>query len=263
MPAGMDSARLITIPFSHYCEKARWALDAAGVGYREEAHPPVFHLRATRAVGGQSVPVLVHGTAVARDSTDIALYVDTLAPPERRLLPDDPPRRARVLALEDELDETLGIDARLLVYWHWLAEGETARAFVARMMGLRSPLVQRAVATAFRALIFRKYKVSEPAARRAVTRVRETFARLEPALGQTKYLAGERFTLADLTLAALASPLLAPPEHPILGGARRVTAPAAFAALREELSSTPVGRHALHVYRDHRRTLPEARSAVA
>src|SRR5579859_5847764 len=120
----MDLARLITIPFSHYCEKARWALDATGVGYREDAHAPVVHWRATRAVGGKSVPVLVHGTAVVLDSTDIALHVDALAPPARRLLPALAGQRARVLAIEDELDETLGIDARLLVYWHFLADGE-------------------------------------------------------------------------------------------------------------------------------------------
>jgi glutathione S-transferase len=249
----MDPARLITIPFSHYCEKARWTLDATGMAYREEPHPPVVHRRATRAVGGESVPVLVHGTAVICDSTDIALYADPLAPPERRLLPANPERRARVLAIEDELDETLGIDARLLIYWHYLGNGETARAFVARMMGLGSALTQRVVATAFRALIFRMYRVSEPAARRAETRVRDTFARLERTLAETGYLVGDRFTLADLTLAALASPLLAPPEHPILGGAQR-TAPAALAALRNELSNTRVGRHALRVYRDHRRT---------
>ena len=35
---------LITIPPSHYCEKARWALDYARIPYREERHPPLFHL---------------------------------------------------------------------------------------------------------------------------------------------------------------------------------------------------------------------------
>ncbi len=247
----MEPARLITIPFSHYCEKARWALDAAGVGYREEPHAPVVHLRATRAVGGSSVPVLIHGTEVICDSSDIALHAESLAPPERRLLPAQPEQRARVLAIEDELDETLGIDARLLVYWHHLRDGQTARAFVARMMGLRSSLAQRIVAPAFRALIFRKYKVSEPAARRAETRVREIFARLGRALGETEYLAGDRFSLADLTLAALAAPLLAPPEHPITGRVRG-TAPAALVAFREELAGTPTGRHALRAYREHR-----------
>ena len=169
----MDRARLITIPISHFCEKARWVLDAAGIGYREEPHAPVAHLRATRAVGGASVPVLVHGGRVLRDSTDIALYVDTLAAPERRLVPAEAEARARVLAIEDELDETIGIDARLLVYWYYLREDNRARAFVARMMGLRSALAQRIVAPLFRALIFRKYKVSDRAARLAEARVRE------------------------------------------------------------------------------------------
>src|SRR5579859_468347 len=123
------------------------------------------------------------------------------------------------------------------------------------MMGVRSPLAQRVVALAFRALVFRKYKVSEPAASRAETRVRETFARLGRGLGETGYFVGDRFTLADLTLAALSSPLLAPPEHPILGRMAR-NAPAALAKLRDELSSTVAGRHALRVYRDHRQSLP-------
>jgi glutathione S-transferase len=30
--------RLVTIPISHYCEKARWSLERAGLEYREERH---------------------------------------------------------------------------------------------------------------------------------------------------------------------------------------------------------------------------------
>jgi glutathione S-transferase len=248
----VQPARLITIPISHFCEKARWVLDATGLDYREERHAPVLHRRATRAVGGKSVPVLIHGSAVMCDSTGIALYADNLAPPERRLVPVEPGERARVLAIEDDLDETVGIDARLLAYWHYLREDETAGAFVGRMMGLRSPVARRVVATLFRALIFRMYRVSEPAARRAEIRVRETFARLGTSLGDAAYLAGDRFTLADLTLAALSAPLLTPPEHPITGRLQGNTSPAPLAALRAELSETLAGRHALRVYRDHR-----------
>src|ERR1700733_12787716 len=118
----MDHARLITIPLSHYCEKARWVLDATGLPYREEGHPPVAHRRATRAVGAKSVPVLVPGDKVIPDSSDIARHANELAVPARRLLPTDPAGRAQVLTIEDELDETLGIDARLLVYWYNLGD---------------------------------------------------------------------------------------------------------------------------------------------
>jgi glutathione S-transferase len=34
----MVRARLVTIPISHFCEKARWALDRAGIDYVEQPH---------------------------------------------------------------------------------------------------------------------------------------------------------------------------------------------------------------------------------
>ena len=34
--------RLITIRFSHYCEKARWALDRGRIAYEERSHLPLF-----------------------------------------------------------------------------------------------------------------------------------------------------------------------------------------------------------------------------
>ena len=39
--------RFVTIHFSHYCEKARWALDRLGVPYREEGYLPVVHYLGT------------------------------------------------------------------------------------------------------------------------------------------------------------------------------------------------------------------------
>jgi glutathione S-transferase len=64
--------RLITIPMSHYCEKARWGLDHAGLAWREEAHLQVFHYRAVRRYTSSGmVPVLVDGEHAIADSTAI------------------------------------------------------------------------------------------------------------------------------------------------------------------------------------------------
>jgi glutathione S-transferase len=66
--------RLICIPFSHYCEKARWALDRRGIAFVEEGHLPILHTRATRPAGGRSTPLLVvDGGPTLTDSTDILL----------------------------------------------------------------------------------------------------------------------------------------------------------------------------------------------
>ncbi|MEO6575733.1 MAG: glutathione S-transferase N-terminal domain-containing protein, partial [Polyangiaceae bacterium] len=53
------SPRLVTIPFSHYCEKARWAADHLRAPYVEEAYIPGGHLRAVSKEGGRTVPILV------------------------------------------------------------------------------------------------------------------------------------------------------------------------------------------------------------
>eukprot|EP00911_Craspedida_sp_UC1_P001503 UC1_evm2s1134 len=51
--------RLNTIPASHYCEKARWALQRAGVCIQEVGAMPLLHYRLTALRGmGRSVPML-------------------------------------------------------------------------------------------------------------------------------------------------------------------------------------------------------------
>jgi len=244
-------ARLITIPFSHYCEKARWVLDATGLDYREEPHPPVAHLRATRAVGGKTVPVLVHGDRVLCDSTDIVRYADDLAPPGRRLLPDGDEARARVFALEEELDETLGIEARRLAYWYILGDQAVARAFVGRALQGRARAAWGVAARIFRRIIFRRYRVNAETARRAEERLRASFARIGVVLERQPYLAGDSFTLADVTFAALAAPVLGPPEHPVTGG-MNLALPEEFLALRADLAATTAGAFALRLYRTRR-----------
>ena len=42
--ATVAGVRLITIPISHYCERARWALQRAGVDFIEEQHLQMLHL---------------------------------------------------------------------------------------------------------------------------------------------------------------------------------------------------------------------------
>ena len=68
--------RLITIPISHYCERARWALDRSSVPYEESQHLQFFaSLHAKRAGGRRTVPVLsCEDGTVLNDSGTIALF---------------------------------------------------------------------------------------------------------------------------------------------------------------------------------------------
>jgi glutathione S-transferase len=95
---------LVTIPISHYCEEARWALDRAGVRYRERAHLQGIHMLVARRAGaGSTVPVLICGDTVLADSAEIVAFADARGRPERPLYPDDPGLAAETRALERAL----------------------------------------------------------------------------------------------------------------------------------------------------------------
>lgn len=249
--------RLLTISISHFCEKARWALDRAGLPYVEEPHAPLLHVWPVwRAGGGDSVPVLVTGEGVFADSTDILRFVDARA--GLGLYPADPERRAEVDALEDLFDETLGPHVRRWAYHFVLADaaltrraltvGVTARQRVAFSVG------RPVIAAAMR----RGMNITAESARRSRAKIDDMFARADALLADGRpFLTGDRFTAADLTFAALAAPLVGVDGY----GPTHVPLPAFDAlpaALREDarsLQARPAGALVARLYRDERRRL--------
>jgi glutathione S-transferase len=79
--------------------------------------------------------------------------------------------------------------------------------------------------------------------------------RLEAELGPSGYLVGKGFTVADLTAAALFTPVVAPPQRPFVPK----TVPPAVLDLREELSGRSGGRWIHEMYARHRGQSAETR----
>lgn len=246
-----ETAILITIPVSHYCEKARWALDRVGLPYREEPHVPLLHRLATAKSDGGSAPVLVQGKRRYIDSTDILVYADTVQGGDL-LYPRDPALRDEVEDLEERFDSELGPHVRRWAYWHLLPQtallrtawGRGVPRFEAALLPLVLPLARR--------LVIRGYRITPASAQRSLERVRGVFREVDERLNDgRRYLAGGRFTAADLTFAALAAPMLLPPEcgaaHPALGEVP--------AAMREEvlrLRDSAAGQYGLRLYAEER-----------
>ena len=110
----MDTPVLWHIPFSHYSEKARWALDYKGIAHRRRVLGSNYLIRVWRATGQGKLPVLwLDGRAIA-DSTRIIAALEEHYP-EPPLYPREAAARQRALALEDDLDETLGPALRAAV----------------------------------------------------------------------------------------------------------------------------------------------------
>jgi glutathione S-transferase len=199
---------------SHYNEKARWALDYKRLPHVRRAAMPGRHARIAQGLGaGRTFPVLELDGQVLGDST---LIIEAL---ERRyaeppLYPEDPEDRRRALEIEDFFDEEFGPYLRLLVLQHMLPDPKLllgafapdlspARRWVARAM---HPLTRRKIAADFgidRAGIEHAWSKCSAAGRRFA-------AELQP----SGYLVGDRFTVADLTVAALLSPVVAPDQFP-------------------------------------------------
>jgi glutathione S-transferase len=67
------------------------------------------------------------------------------------------------------------------------------------------------------------------------------------------YLCGDRFTAADLTFAALAAAMVVPPEYTVALPQPSDDAPQEPRAIIERAREHPAGRHALEMFRQHRR----------
>jgi glutathione S-transferase len=245
--------RLVTIPISHYCEKARWALDRAGIAYREERHVQMVHrVYARRAGGGTTVPVLVTPERALADSALILDWVDERTQPEQRLFPEPGPERDDVLALCARFDDVLGPRGRRLIYVHMLAQPKLMLEFnnqgvpgwEDRVLRTGWPVVVRA---ARRALdISPGVEVGDEAA------VFEEFDFVAERLADGRpYLCGERFTAADLTFAALSATVVGPQEYGVALPSIDAT-PAHTAALITRAREHPAGQFALRVYAERR-----------
>jgi glutathione S-transferase len=208
--------RLLTIPVSHYCEKARWALDLAGVPYREDGWPPAIHRLPLLRYRATTVPLLHCADGrVLRESTDIVRFA-AAAKPELRLFGDGHDQEQDILDLMERFDRDLGPAARLLVYAHTIPDAPSFMSALGRglpkrrrrTLGRLRPLATQAIA--------RHLGLNDGAVRRAETTLTQELAYAERRRAGSRYLVGDRFTAADLTFAALGAPLAGPAEY---GGA--------------------------------------------
>lgn len=123
--------RLITIRFSHYCEKARWALDRAAVPYVEESHVPILSWLATFGVGAKrTVPALVTETGTLSDSTDILHWVDKQSGATPLFLNSSKEVEAEIAAWENDFDLHLGPAARRITYFMMMGERKRVRSLM-------------------------------------------------------------------------------------------------------------------------------------
>jgi glutathione S-transferase len=238
------------IKISHYSEKARWALDYKGVEHERRAPPPGAHMAVALAKSrgaSKTFPLLDLDGRTYADSTEIVAVLETRYP-EPPLYPDDAEERRRALGLESFFDEQVGPYSRLLGWHEILRDRETARRLIED--GLAGPMRRGARFTVplLAGFVQLRFGVkSEQAAAQAKAKVADGLDRIEAELAGGKYLVGDRFSVADLTAAALLYPIVLPAEGPALP-----EPPPAYAEFRATLADHPGFEWVGEMFRRHR-----------
>ena len=239
---------------SSYNEKARWALDYKRVPHVRRAAVPGRHRRIALELTGESTfPVLVIDRQAIGDSTRIIEALE-LRYPEPPLYPQGDDDWRRALRLEDFFDEQLGSYVRLLFLHHVLPDpGLTLGAFAPDLRGV-TRLLARARFPRLRRRLQASFKIDERSVAEAFEKVSAAGARFRAELGPSGYLVGDRFSVADLTLAALVAPAVAPEQFPYPQPQRGHPL---LAPLRDALAEHGIADWTREMYARHRGTSAE------
>jgi len=237
------------IPLSHFNEKVRWTLDYKRIPHRRRVLGPDYLIRAWRATGQGKLPILfIDGAAIA-DSTRIIAAIEERHP-DPPLYPRDPSQRSLALAIEDDLDETLGPSLRAAIVTP-LFQRDPEIALRVLTTGMPEQAYQnlRPLLRVFPTYYRLRHRISAAHLQRDRDTVAAALDRIEAQRQGRPYLVGDRFSVADLTAAALLGALLQPPEiqYPL-----QVELPAYLREYRDQVMQHPTAKWATGIFRQHR-----------
>ena len=251
---------LLQFAFSHYNEKARWALDWKGVPHRRRSLLPGPHRAIVRRLTGQNqVPVLRWGDQVVAGSATIIEHLERQrpAPP---LYPASEASRREALDLARWFDDEVGGPIRLAFFHDFLRDGGyAARCFAAKEGALGAGLYRLAFPM-IRVVMRRDMKIDAAGAERGIARTMEALDQVARRAGSDGYLVGDAFTVADLTAASLLSVVVFPKESPVPVPEPRSPV---LARWLERFAGHPGTQWVASIYRRHRGTSSEAQSDAA
>lgn len=241
--------KLLEFPHSHYCEKARWALDYKGIAFQAVAIMPGFHMITVRKYAPDtSVPVLLDDDEVVQGSSEIINYLDQKYP-SCPLTPVDTDERQACLDIERDMDERLGENIRRILYYRLLAYPDFIQYCFTHPMSPFRQLIFSLFYPVLRYKIYRTYVISAEKVEQAKREFDVAMTEIENRLKHREYLVGEQFSRADLSVASMLSLLVMPKEHPFPW---KVIPDSQTRIFLEEFRDHPVIEWVNRMYREHR-----------
>lgn len=207
------SITLFQFPISHFCEKARWALDFKGLEYQMKNLLPGMHIKIVRQLAQKtSVPVLDHDGVIVQGSSQIISYLDDTFP-ERKLTPVNPQEAQQALEWERYLDAEVGVHVRRYAYHTLLDHPHVVIPLLTQGGPWWAKPLFKVTFPKLRKLMRQHMKIDAVGAAESRQRLEAALDRVNAAVADKPFLVGGAFSRADLTAAALFAPLLMPPKY--------------------------------------------------
>ncbi len=204
---------LYQFPISHFCEKARWALDYKQVDYKVRNILPGLHTLKTKKIAAHSsVPILVHDDKVIQNSNDIITYLDEMFP-QHRLTPKDNLSREEALEWETYLGKEIGVHLRRCFYHILLDYPDIVIPFFTHNGPWYGKIYLRFMYPKLKIRMHERMKVNDDTAQESLEHLRMAIEKLHSHYQEHEFLVGDQFTRADLTAASLLAPLHKPGKY--------------------------------------------------
>ncbi|MEZ4428855.1 MAG: glutathione S-transferase family protein [Nannocystaceae bacterium] len=216
----MSAPTLISLPYSPWSFKARWALGHHAIAYKSSIYLPMLgepwlRLQTKRWRGPVTVPAWIEERLTLMDSLEIARRADALggATP---LFPDG---QGEAIDAWNARSEALLRAGRVLTTYAVAGDRRALMESVPPPFGSVAPIAQLFGALGVR-FLKRKYEMTEQLSHERDS-LRRGLSELREALAGRDHLLGDDLTYADITMTAVLH-FVAPPEPPYLklGGPR-------------------------------------------
>jgi len=206
--------KLLEFPHSHYCEKARWALDFKGLEFEAVPILPMFHLITIKKFApNTTVPVLLNAEDAKQGSSEIITYLDDKYPTDL-LTPSKEKERKKCLEIEQQMDECLGENLRRIYYSKLLAYPELIGHCFTHPMPKIKQIIFKLIYPFCRYKIYQHFVISEQRVDQSIKDFAKSMDELAVILEGKEYLIDDRFSRADLSIASMLSLMIMPKEHP-------------------------------------------------
>lgn len=246
----MSEATLYVFSISHYCEKARWALDYLGIDYQVQPLMPGKHVAVAKALGLKrgAMPFLQLPESVIQGSEKVIDWADANAVNGRSLHSGSD----TACEIEERLDSVVGVHVRRHYYSEALVEyPRSVLPVFLRGLGWLDGIKLRLAWPVICQRMIHLMDLGAEQGRDSLAIVAQELDWLDGLLadGRSFLAGGDELSRADIAAASLLAPYVLPPEH---SQSLLIKLPPKLSQTAEQWRSRPIMQHVLSLYAEFR-----------